>query len=191
MNLLSGATVSLDPKDIRVGTSFDQVLAQQIGAANRRAESGAGHRAERAAARRRPVDDLRVVHLVGLADQARHEGDLSGADLRPVGRRRQGPAARPQHSRRRARQKRTRSSPSSARATARSWTNTWSPSATSRSASTTPRRKSAWKAGGRRCNSRTCRARRTSFRRTCPAHMKLMLDLIVLAFQMDKTRIVT
>lgn len=31
MNLLSGATVSLDPKDIRVGTSFDQVLAQRIG----------------------------------------------------------------------------------------------------------------------------------------------------------------
>ncbi|MGH9936593.1 MAG: DUF1552 domain-containing protein, partial [Blastocatellia bacterium] len=31
MNLLSGATVSLDPKDIRVGTSFDQALAQRIG----------------------------------------------------------------------------------------------------------------------------------------------------------------
>lgn len=32
MNLLSGATVSLDPKEIRVGTSFDQVLAGRIGA---------------------------------------------------------------------------------------------------------------------------------------------------------------
>jgi hypothetical protein len=31
MNLLSGATVSLDPKEIRVGTSMDQVLAAQIG----------------------------------------------------------------------------------------------------------------------------------------------------------------
>jgi Protein of unknown function (DUF1552) len=31
MNLLSGATVSLDPKEIRAGTSFDQVLAQRIG----------------------------------------------------------------------------------------------------------------------------------------------------------------
>ena len=30
-NMLSGATVSLDPADIRVGTSFDQVLARQIG----------------------------------------------------------------------------------------------------------------------------------------------------------------
>jgi hypothetical protein len=31
MNLLSGAQVSLDPKEIRVGTSFDQVLAQRLG----------------------------------------------------------------------------------------------------------------------------------------------------------------
>jgi hypothetical protein len=31
MNLLSGATVSLDPNEIRVGTSMDQVLAAQIG----------------------------------------------------------------------------------------------------------------------------------------------------------------
>lgn len=31
MNLLSGAPVSLDPKDIRVGATFDQVLARHIG----------------------------------------------------------------------------------------------------------------------------------------------------------------
>src|SRR5262249_12742652 len=31
MNLLSGAAVSLDPKEIRLGTSFDQILAQRIG----------------------------------------------------------------------------------------------------------------------------------------------------------------
>ena len=31
MNVLSGATVSLDPSEIRVGTSMDQVLATQIG----------------------------------------------------------------------------------------------------------------------------------------------------------------
>jgi hypothetical protein len=31
MNVLSGETVSLDPNVIRVGTSFDQILAQQIG----------------------------------------------------------------------------------------------------------------------------------------------------------------
>ncbi len=33
MNVLSGAPVSLDPSDIRVGTSFDQILAKQIGGA--------------------------------------------------------------------------------------------------------------------------------------------------------------
>ena len=32
-NMLSGAWVSLDPADIRVGTTFDQVLAREIGAA--------------------------------------------------------------------------------------------------------------------------------------------------------------
>src|SRR6185503_13743578 len=31
MNLLSGASVSLDPNEIRVGTSMDQVIASQIG----------------------------------------------------------------------------------------------------------------------------------------------------------------
>ena len=31
MNILSGAPVSLDPKEIRVGTSMDQVIASQIG----------------------------------------------------------------------------------------------------------------------------------------------------------------
>ena len=31
-NLLSGETVSLDPSDVRVGTSFDQVMSRQIGA---------------------------------------------------------------------------------------------------------------------------------------------------------------
>ena len=32
MNVLSGAPVSLDPNDIRVGTSMDQVIASRIGA---------------------------------------------------------------------------------------------------------------------------------------------------------------
>src|SRR5918996_651404 len=32
MNVLSGAPVSLDPSEIRVGTSMDQVIASQIGA---------------------------------------------------------------------------------------------------------------------------------------------------------------
>ena len=60
MNVLSGAPVSLDPNEIRVGTSMDQVLASQIGSQHGHSEPGAGHRAERAAPRRRPVDDLRL-----------------------------------------------------------------------------------------------------------------------------------
>ncbi len=35
MNVLSGATVSLDPNDIRVGTSFDQILAKRTAARRR------------------------------------------------------------------------------------------------------------------------------------------------------------
>ncbi|MEZ5355854.1 MAG: DUF1552 domain-containing protein [Bryobacteraceae bacterium] len=34
-NLLSGASVSLDPSDIRVGTTFDQILSRRIGGATR------------------------------------------------------------------------------------------------------------------------------------------------------------
>jgi hypothetical protein len=34
-NMLSGASVSLDPNDIRVGTTFDQILSRRIGAATR------------------------------------------------------------------------------------------------------------------------------------------------------------
>ena len=72
-------------------------------AQHRRAQHGARHRAQRAASRRRPLHDLRLEHLLGLAHQARHQGNLSRAHLRPAGRRRQGPQARPQHPRRRAR----------------------------------------------------------------------------------------
>ena len=52
-------------------------------------------------------------------------------------------------------------------------------------------RKSGWKAGGRRWPSRTCRGPADELPQNVPDHMKLMLDLIVLAFQMDKTRIAT
>ena len=52
-------------------------------------------------------------------------------------------------------------------------------------------RTSGSKAGGRRSTSRTCRVPPTRLPQNVPDHMKLMLDLIVLAFQMDKTRIAT
>ena len=79
MNLLSGAPVSLDPNEIRVGTTMDQILAAADRQPDGDPEPRARHRAERAAPRRRPVDDLRLEPVVGHADQAGHQGDLSVA----------------------------------------------------------------------------------------------------------------
>ena len=70
MNLLSGAPVSLDPNEIRVGTSMDQVHRVRHRRPHGDSEPRARHRAQRAAARRRPVDDLRLERVVDLADQA-------------------------------------------------------------------------------------------------------------------------
>ena len=100
MNVLSGAPVSLDPNVIRVGTSMDQVLAVADRQPHGDPEPRARHRAERAAPRGRPVDDLRLERVVGLADQAGDEGDLSLAHVRSPGRRRHRPQARSQHPRR-------------------------------------------------------------------------------------------
>jgi hypothetical protein len=84
MNLLSGASVSLDPNEIRVGTSMDQVIASQIGAHT--SVPSLRHRAERAQARGRTVDDLRLELVVGLPEQARDERDLSLTRIRSAGR---------------------------------------------------------------------------------------------------------
>ncbi len=69
---------------------------------DRGAQPGARHRAQRTAPGRRPLHALRLLHFLGLGHQARHQGNLPRAHLRPVGGRRQGPQARPQHPRRRA-----------------------------------------------------------------------------------------
>ena len=170
---------------------MDQVIA----AADRRShadpEPRARHRAQRAAARRRPVDDLRLEPVVGLADQAGHQGDLSVARVRSSGRRRLRPRARPQHPRRRAA---GLAEPEAAHQQGRqpqARASTSSRSATSRSASSAPRRRSASKAGGRRSTQPDMPRPKHELPQNVPDHMKLMLDLIVLAFQMDKTRIAT
>ena len=140
----------------------------QIGGRTADPEPRARHRAERAAARRRPVDDLRLEPVVGLADQAGDQGDLSVARVRSPGRRRHGPHARSQHPRRGAAglaEPAAEDQPRRQRQADRVPSN---PSATSRSGSSGRRRKSASKAGGRRWPSPTCRGRRTSCRRTCP-----------------------
>ena len=191
MNVLSGAPVSLDPNEIRVGTSMDQILAVADRQPHGDPEPGARHRAERAAARRRPVDDLRLEPVVGLADQAGDQGDLSLADVRPAGRRRHRPQARSQHPR--------RGAAGLAEPAAR------------RSAAATTSSSSEYFESIRDIEKRIERAskeeRLEGWRPTLtqpdmprpanelpqnvPDHMKLMLDLIVLAFQMDKTRIAT
>ena len=88
MNVLSGATVSLDPSEIRVGTSMDQVLAAQIG--NRTAVPSLVLGIE--PNELRLEDGLSMIYgssrVVGLADQARDQGDLSLAHVRSPGRRR-------------------------------------------------------------------------------------------------------
>ena len=117
---------------------MDQVLAQQIGNRTPAPEPRPGRRAERAAAGRRPVDDLRLVYLVGLAHQAGDQGNLSVASVRPARRRRLGPPARSQHSRCGHARTPPASSRRSAATTATSSMNISNRSATSRSASTAP-----------------------------------------------------
>ena len=80
-NMLSGATVSLDPSEIRVGTTLDQVLAQQIGNQTAVPSMALGIEPNELRLEDGAVDDLRLVALVGLSDQARHQGNLSRSRL--------------------------------------------------------------------------------------------------------------
>ena len=130
-------------------------------------EPRARHRAQRAAARGRALDDLRVEPVVGVADQAGDQGDLS----------RRGPSIASSATARAARWTAASSTPcgrsrrASGRASAGRQPQAERVSsrgfATSRSGSSGPRRRSVSKAGGRRSRSPTCRARSTSCRRTC------------------------
>ena len=138
MNLLSGAPISLDPDVIRAGTSMDQVIANAIGDQTADPEPRARRRAQRAAARGRAVDDLRLEPVVGLAEQAGDQGDLPVARLRSPRRRRHRPRPRSQHPRRGAGRSRRASSRASAATTTTSWTSTSRASATSRSGSSAP-----------------------------------------------------
>ena len=132
-----------------------------------RAEHGARHRAQRAAARRRPLDDLRLEHLVGHRRPSppprRSIPRAPSTSWWATARAASSTAA----SSMRCWRTPTACSRRSAAATARSSTNIWNRCATSRSASTALARRSASKAGGRRCNSPTCRVPPTRFRRTC------------------------
>ncbi len=80
-NMLSGAWVSLDQNDIRVGKTMDQVLAQQIGPPHGDPQPGVGNRTDGTTAGRRSVHDLRLVYFLGHRDQAGDQGDLSGESV--------------------------------------------------------------------------------------------------------------
>ncbi len=168
MNLLSGAARQPRPRrDPRrdVDGPGDRGSHRR---SHRRAEPGARCRAERAAPRGRALDGLRIEPVLGVADAAGHQGDLSGPDVRPPGGRRHGTRARPQHPRRGAgggtqpRAARQPCRPPQARRVLRGHPR-------HREAHRSgPRSRSVSRAGGRRSRSRTCRGRSTSCRRTCP-----------------------
>ena len=101
MNVLSGAPVSLDPNEIRVGTSMDQIIASQIGDRTAIPSLVLGIEPNELRLEDGLVDDLRVEPVVGLADQARDQGDLPVARVRSARRRRLRPHDRPEHPRRR------------------------------------------------------------------------------------------
>ena len=191
MNLLSGAPVSLDPDVIRVGTSMDQVIAGAIGDRTAVPSLVLGIEPNEL----RLEDGLSMVYGSSLSwvsptrpatkeiYPARTFDRLVGDGT--------GRAARPQHPRRGAGRVAGASDRGSVAPITTSSASTSRASATSRSASSGPRRRSGSRAGGRRWRSPTCRGPKHELPQDVPAHMKLMLDLIVLAFQMDKTRVAT
>ncbi len=167
MNLLSGAPVSLDPNEIRVGTSMDQVLASQIGGRTAIPSLVLGIEPNEL----RLEDGLSMIYGSSLSwisptkpatkeiypartfDRLVGDGTGRALDrsiLDAVRQDSQSLRPRDQQGRQRQAERVLRVA-----------------SATSRSGSSAPRRKSASKAGGRRSRSPTCRVRRTSCRRTC------------------------
>ena len=167
MNVLSGAPVSLDPNEIRVGTSMDQVLASQIGGRTAIPSLVLGIEPNEL----RLEDGLSMIYGSSLSwvspTKPATKEIYPVARLRSAGRRRHRPQARSQHPRR-GPAGLAEPRPKISRGDNVKLTSISSRSATSRSGSSAHRRKSASRAGGRRCRSPTCRGRRTSCRRTCP-----------------------
>ena len=100
MNVLSGAPVSLDPSEIRVGTSMDQVLAAQIGSRTAVPSLVLGIEPNEL----RLEDGLSMIYGSSLSwvspTKPATKEIYPVAHVRPPGRRRHGPHARPQHPRR-------------------------------------------------------------------------------------------
>ena len=167
MNLLSGAPISLDPNEIRAGTSMDQVMASAIGDRTAIPSLVLGIEPNEL----RLEDGLSMIYGSSLSwmspTQAGDEGDLSGADVRASGRRRLRPRARSQHSRRGASGVAEPEAAHQPRRQSQAERILRGHPRHRDSGSRGPRRSSGSKAGSRRSRSRTCRGRRTSCRRTC------------------------
>ena len=165
-NLLSGATVSLDPNEIRVGTTFDQVLAQQIGSRTAVPSLALGIEPNEL----RLEDGLSMIYgsSISWASPTRpatkeiypaRTFDLLVGDGR--GRRLDRSVSTPCS-------RSARTASRDQRGDRASSTNISNRSATSRAASTTRRKEERLEGGGRPC-SRTCPARPTSCRKTFPS----------------------
>ena len=101
-NLLSGAWVSSDPSDIRVGTSMDQVLAREIGARTAVPSMALGIEPNEL----RLEDGLSMIYASNISwetpTRPATKEIYPARVFDPLGGRRQGPQARPQHPGRRA-----------------------------------------------------------------------------------------
>ena len=190
-NMLSGARISSDPADIRCGTTMDQVLAKQIGGATQVPSMALGIEPNEL----RLEDGLSMIYGSNLSwvspSQACHEGDLPGAHVRPAGRRRQGPASSTRASWTRCSRTRTGSSRRSA-ATDRKKLDEYLESVRDIEKRIERAGKEERLEGWRPTLAKPNMPRPADeIPQNVPDHMKLMMDLVVLAFQMDKTRIAT
>ena len=192
MNLLSGATVSLDPKEIRVGHVDGPGPRPADRQPHRDPEPRARHRAERAPARRRPVDDLRLDASRGSppTKPATKEiypsrtFDLLVGDGK-------GRRARPQHPRRSAGRTRGSLRPKISAADTQKldeYLESIRDIEQRIERASKEERLEGWRPTLAQPN---MPRPANELPQNVPEHMKLMLDLIVLAFQMDKTRIAT
>ena len=188
-NLLSGAWVSTDQNEIRAGKTMDQVLAERIGKNTALPSLVLGIEPTEL----RLEDGLSMIYgscisWTSASKPATKEiyparaFDASWAD----GDRELDRSVLDQLT-----EDAAGSSGKSALPTAASSTNISNRSAASSGASTPRPRTSGSKAGGRRLTEPNMPRPKDDLPQNVPEHMRLMLDLIVLAFQMDKTRIAT
>ena len=189
-NMLSGAWVSTDQGEIRVGQTMDQVLAQRLGAQTAVPSLVLGVEPTEL----RLEDGLSMIYGSCISWAERHQagdqGDLPRARLRPARRRRRRPPPRP-HDPRRGARRRPRPGPAGEPPDRRKLDEYLE------SVRDIERRieraSDDGRLEGRRPAHPAPRLARPAERlpQDIPDHMRLMLDLIVLAFQMDKTRVAT